>query len=361
MATRRIGVITAGGDCPGLNAVIRAVVKKAVNDYGVEAVGFLDGFRGLVLDHSTPLTYESVSNIINVGGTILGSSNRDNPFKFYYDDNQKEPQDESRKVIETYERHKLSALICIGGDGTLSMSNDFCRLGLNIVGVPKTIDNDVQGTDQTFGFDSAVSTASDALDKIRTTAASHHRAMVVELMGRTAGWLTLCAGIATGGDIILIPEIPFSAAGVCEAVKRRSDKGRRYSILCVAEGAHQAGQEQVVMEGKGKRTGMVRLGGIGQAVAEMVQENTGVEARTTVLGHIQRGGSPTTCDRILATRFGAHAIQLAMEGVFGVTVCLKGGAIEHFPLEKVANNPRRVRPDSEFVRVARSTGAYLGE
>ncbi len=361
MAARRIGVITAGGDCPGLNAVIRAVVKKAVNDFGAEAVGFLDGFRGLVLDHHTPLTYESVSSIIGVGGTILGSSNRDNPFQFYYDDDQKEPVDASQKALDTYERHGLSALICIGGDGTLSMSHEFCKKGLKIVGVPKTIDNDVQGTDQTFGFDSAVATACDALDKIRTTAASHHRAMVVELMGRTAGWLTLFAGIATGGDIILIPEMPFSAEGVCGFVKRRSEKGRRYSILCVAEGAHQSGKDQVLLEGKGKRTGMVRLGGIGQAVAEMVQENTGVEARTTVLGHIQRGGSPTTFDRILATRYGAHAIQLAMDGVSGVTVCLKGGAIDQFPLDKVANNPRRVSPDSEFVRVARSTGAYLGE
>lgn len=360
MAVRRIGVITAGGDCPGLNAVIRAVVKKAVNDYGVEAIGFLDGFRGLVLDQYMPLTYENVSNILTAGGTILGSSNRDNPFSFYYDDNQREPEDASQKAVDVYNRHGLSALICIGGDGTLSMSHDFWKRGLNIVGVPKTIDNDVQGTEQTFGFDSAVHTACDALDKVRTTAASHHRAMVVELMGRTAGWLTLFSGIASGGDIILIPEIPFNPDAVCDAVKRRSGKGRRYSIICVAEGAKQAGRDEVVLEGKGKRTGMVRLGGIGNAVAEMIQENTGMEARTTVLGHIQRGGSPTPYDRILATRYGARAIELAMEGVFGVTVCLKGGAIEHFPLEMVANNPRRVGPDSEFVRVARSTGACMG-
>ncbi len=361
MEVKKIGIITAGGDCPGLNAVIRAVVKKAVNDAGVQAVGFLDGFRGMVLDHHIPLNYDAVSNILNVGGTILGSSNRDNPFAFYYDDTQKDPVDESKKALETYERHGLSALVCIGGDGTLSMSHEFSKLGLNIVGVPKTIDNDVQGTDQTFGFDSAVTTACKAIDKIRTTAESHHRAMVVELMGRTAGWLALHAGVAAGGDIILLPEIPFSAEGVCAAVKRRSEKGKRYSIICVAEGAVRAGGDHVIQEGLNKRTGVVRLGGIGKQVADLIEENTGIEARTTVLGHIQRGGNPTPFDRILATRYGAHAARLVLDGVFGVTVCLRGGSIEHFPLEKVANNPRRVSQDSDLVAVARSVGTYLGE
>lgn len=360
MSDKKIGIITAGGDCPGLNAVIRAVVKYAINECGASAVGFLDGFRGLVLNEHVDLTFERVSNILSQGGTILGSSNRDNPFAFYYHDDQKEPMDVSGKVVETYERHNLSALVCIGGDGTLSMSHDFSNKGLNIVGVPKTIDNDVQGTDQTFGFDSAVSTATFAIDKIRTTAESHHRVMVVELMGRTAGWLTLFSGIASGSDIILIPEIPFNMEAICEKIIERSASRKRYSIVCVAEGAKMAGQE-VILEGKDKRTGVVRLGGIGTLISSEIEKKTGIESRTSVLGHMQRGGSPTPFDRILATRYGSQAAVLAMEGVFGVTVCLRGNNIEHFPLEKVANNPRRVPADSEFVRIARTVGTSFGD
>lgn len=360
MSEKKIGIITAGGDCPGLNAVIRSVVKFAINDCGARAVGFLDGFRGLVINEYVDLTFERVSNILSMGGTILGSSNRDNPFAFYYIDDQKEPMDVSDKVVETYERHNLSALICIGGDGTLSMSHEFTKKGLNIVGVPKTIDNDVQGTDQTFGFDSAVSTATFAIDKIRTTAESHHRVMVIELMGRTAGWLTLFSGIASGSDVILIPEIPFSLDIVCEKVVERSVSGKRYSIICVAEGAKVSGQE-VILEGKDKRTGVVRLGGIGNLISNEIETRTGIESRTSVLGHMQRGGSPTPYDRVLATRYGSRAAALAMEGVFGVTVCLKGNEIDHFPLEKVANNPRRVPPDSEFVKIARTVSTSFGD
>lgn len=361
MSVKKIGILTAGGDCPGLNAVIRAVVKRALNEYGMTAVGFLDGFRGMVLDNAVNLDYDSVSNILQAGGTILGASNRDNPFSFFYDDAQKEPMDVSDSVIRTYRTHGLDALICIGGDGTLSMSNDFCKKGLNIVGVPKTIDNDVQGTDQTFGFDSAVSTASWAIDKIRTTAESHHRVMIVELMGRTAGWLTLMSGIATGGDLILIPEIPFSIDRICECVNARSQKGKRYSLVCVAEGSKLADGETITLEGKDKRTGMVRLGGIGAYLASEIEKKTGIESRTTVLGHIQRGGSPTPFDRILATRYGAKAIELAQNKIFGVTVCLKGNAIEHYPLDRVANNPRLVDPDSEIISIARGVGSDFGD
>ena len=357
---KKIGVITAGGDCPGLNAVIRGVVKRAILDYDCTAVGFLDGFRGIVLDNYVDLTYDRVSNILSAGGTILGSSNRDNPFSFYFDDDQKDPVDASQRVMDTYERHGLDALICIGGDGTLSMSNDFTKKGLNIVGVPKTIDNDVQGTDQTFGFDSAVSTATFAIDKIRTTAESHHRVMVIELMGRTAGWLTLFAGIASGSDIILIPEVPFSVEKISDFIKERNARGKRYSIVCVAEGARVSGSE-VILEGKDKRTGMVRLGGIGNLISNEIEKNTGIVSRTTILGHLQRGGSPTPFDRILATRYGSRAIELAMDGVFGITVCLRGSEIAHFPLDRVANNPRLVPADSEYLTIGRSMGTSFGE
>ena len=360
MKKKRIGILTGGGDCPGLNAVIRAVVKRAVIDYGSEAVGFIDGYSGLVTDNSMPLTYDSVSSILNMGGTILGSSNRDNPFEFYREGH-KDPSDESGKAVEVYNKHGLDALVCIGGDGTLTIAHRLAGIGINVVGVPKTIDNDVQGTDQTFGFDTAMSTATFAIDKLRTTAASHHRAMVIELMGRTAGWLTLFAGIASGSDVIIIPEIQFDIDRVCDFVKNRNAKGKKYSLLAVSEGAASRNGKVITREAMNTRTGLPRLGGIGAFLSDEIENRTGIVSRPTVLGHLQRGGSPTPFDRILATRFGSLAAQLAMEGVFDVTVCLKGGTIEYFPLDKVANNPRLVPIDSEFVRIARSTGAYLGD
>lgn len=361
MGKPRIGILTAGGDCPGLNAVIRGVVKYAIINYDLEVMGFLDGFRGLVLDDYIELNFETVSNILNSGGTILGSSNRDNPFSFFYDNDQEKPLDVSDKAIETYDKHNLSALICIGGDGTLTMSYSFTKKGLNIVGVPKTIDNDVQGTDQTFGFDSALSTATFSIDKIRTTAESHHRVMVIELMGRTAGWLTLFSGIASGGDVILIPEIPYSIDIVCEYVARRSKEGRRYSIVCIAEGAKQKDSDIVILERRNKRTGVVRLGGIGNVVSNEIEKRTGVESRVTTLGHIQRGGAPTPFDRVLATRYGCRALELVMEKQFGVTVCLNGNQINHFPLDKVADNPRLVSPNSEYIKIAKAVGTCFGE
>jgi len=361
MAVKKIGVITAGGDCPGLNAVIRSVVKRGIVDYNIEAIGFLDGYRGLVENKSIDLTYDRVSGILNAGGTILGSSNRDNPFNFYYDNKQEEPIDVSNLVVENYEKNKLDALVCIGGDGTLTMAHMFAKKGLNVIGVPKTIDNDVQGTDQTFGFDTAVYTATSAIDQIRTTAASHHRVLVVELMGRTAGWLALFSGIASGSDVILIPEIPFNIDSICNFVTDRSTRGKRYSIIACAEGAKPAGGDSIVIENKDKRTGMVRLGGVGNYVAQEIEDKTEISSRTTVLGHLQRGGSPTPSDRILASRYGSKAMELVMDGVFDVTVCLKGNKIENFPLDKVANNPRLVSRDSEFLQIARSVNVSLGE
>ncbi len=360
MAKKKIGVLTAGGDCPGLNAVIRSVVKHAIIDYDCEAVGFIDGYRGLVLNNTCELSYAKVSNILSAGGTILGSSNRDNPFSFYHDNDQKEAIDKSDDVVKNYEKNNLHALICIGGDGTLSMSHEFSKRDLNIVGVPKTIDNDVQGTDQTFGFDSAITTATEAIDKIRTTAESHHRVMVVELMGRTAGWLTLFAGIASGSDVILIPEHPFKMEVINDCVIKRSKKGKKYSIIAIAEGAKLQDKE-IVLEGMDKRTGKVRLGGIGHVISKAIEDQTGLSSRTAILGHIQRGGSPTPYDRILATRYGCKATELAMENQFGVTVCLNGSSIDYFPLEKVANNPRLVDPNSEFIKIAKAVGTCLGD
>ncbi|MBF0314397.1 MAG: 6-phosphofructokinase [Oligoflexia bacterium] len=361
MGIKKIGLVTAGGDCPGLNAAIRAVVKTAMSTYNAQVIGFLDGLRGVVINSFVDMGNDRVSNIIARGGTILGSSNRDNPFAFYYDDNQKDPLDVSDVAVRHYELNHLDALVCIGGDGTLTMASQLAKKGLNIVGIPKTIDNDVQGTDQTIGFDSAVVTATEAIDKIRTTAESHHRGMVIELMGRTAGWPALFAGIASGSDVILLPEIPFDMAKICEHVLDRRKSGKRFTIICVAEGARPKNQEVITIADRDKRTGMVRLGGIGNYIAKELEEKTGVVSRTTVLGHLQRGGSPTPYDRILATRSGVRAMQLVMEGVFGVTVCLKGSSIEHFSLEKVANNPRIVPLDSEYLTIAKSIGSFLGD
>lgn len=358
---KRIGILTGGGDCPGLNAVIRAVVKKGIMDYKIEAVGFIDGFHGLVTNNHIELNFEKVSNILNAGGTILGTSNRDNPFDFYYDDDQKDAVDASDIALKNYEKLNLDALICIGGDGTLTISHGLAKKGINVVGVPKTIDNDVQGTDQTFGFDSAVSTATFSIDKVRTTAESHHRVMVVELMGRTAGWLTLFSGIASGSDIILIPEIPFNLDSVIETVKFRNKGGKRYSVIAVAEGAFPSGGDIITLDGVNKRTGTVRLGGVGNYIAARIETMTGIVTRTTTLGHLQRGGSPTPFDRILATRYGSKAMELAMEKVFDVTVCLRGNEIEYFPLDKVADNPRLVPLDSEFVKIAKSVGTCMGD
>jgi len=360
MKRKKIGILTAGGDCPGLNAVIRGIVKHAIIDYDIETVGFLDGFKGLILDHNIKLDFDSVSNILNLGGTILGSSNRDNPFDFYYNNEQDKPIDVSDKAIEIYKKHNLSALICIGGDGTLSIGYKLSQRGLNIVGVPKTIDNDVHGTDQTFGFDSALSTATFAIDKIRTTAESHHRIMVVELMGRTAGWLTLHSGIASGSDIILLPEIDFDIDKICEETLIRNKKGRMYSIICIAEGSKQKNSNVVVQDQWNKRTGIIRLGGIGITLSQKIEKITGIESRVAILGHTQRGGSPTPFDRVLATRYAYKALTLVEKNIFGVTVCLRGASIEYFPLEKVANNPRLVPMDSELIKIAKSLGVSFG-
>ncbi|MFH0810212.1 MAG: ATP-dependent 6-phosphofructokinase [Pseudomonadota bacterium] len=358
---RRIGILTSGGDCPGINAVIRAVTKSCLTE-GIEVLGIKDGFLGLLENRMAPLTDEDVAGILTQGGTILGTTNRANPFRLAVEESGRRIwRDVSAKVIENYYRLGLEGLVCVGGDGSMTIAAGFVRRGLNIVGVPKTIDNDLRQTDLTFGFDSAVANAADAIDKIHTTAVSHHRVMVVETMGRYAGWLALTSGLAAGGDVILIPEIPFDLAALCEVVSDRERRGKQFTIVVVAEGAHPAGAKPVVARRVAGSSDPVRLGGIGTWVAEKIETGTGKESRVAVLGHVQRGGSPTAFDRVLATRFGVAACDLLSEGRFGEMVCLKGDSISSVPILDVAGEPRLVPLDHPLVRAARKLGVCFAE
>jgi 6-phosphofructokinase 1 len=359
---QRIGVLTGGGDCPGLNAVIRAVVKTASVDYGIEAFGIRDGYDGLVRDNIIPLSYDNVSGILTRGGTILGASNKANPFEYYPpDQDEGEPKDMSDRCVEVCRRRGLDAIICIGGDGTLSIAHGLQQKGIPAVGVPKTIDNDVCETDVTFGFDTAVQIVADALDRLHTTAQSHHRTMVVETMGRYVGWLALCGGIAGGGDVILIPEIDYTLEAVCKTIYERQKTGRTFSIVVVSEGVKSAEGEFVARGHVETSTDKLRLGGIGVWLAHAIQEETGTESRSVTLGHLQRGGTPTARDRVLATRFGRSAMTTAARGEFGTTVALKGDSIVTVPLQKVANCQRAVDPEGELVRTAKSVGTSFGD
>ena len=361
-SVHRIGVLTGGGDCPGLNAVIRAVVKTAINDYGLEAFGVEDGYEGLVLDKVRPLTYDDVSGILTAGGTILGASNKANPFHYHEPGSGGDgPSDRSDECVENIRRAGLDGLVCVGGDGTLSIAHRLMQKGVPVIGVPKTIDNDVPETDVTFGFDTASQIIADALDRLHTTAQSHHRLMVIETMGRYVGWLALVGGMAGGGDIILIPEIPYTLESVCEAVRRRSALGRRFSIVVVAEGVKPPGGDYVTNGRVEESHDPVRLGGIGVWLARTLQEMTGIESRATVLGHLQRGGTPTARDRVLATQFGREAVEVAVRGEFGVMVALRGVGIGTVPLDKVAGRQRLVDPEGQLVRAARAVGTSFGD
>lgn len=317
---QRIGILTGGGDCPGLNPVIRAVVKRAAVD-DCEVLGFRNGWKGLIEDDFMVLDGRSVSGILPKGGTILGTS-RTNPYK--------KPGD-LEKLKATMKKHELSALVAVGGEDTLGAANKLYKDGLNVVGVPKTIDNDLNATDYTFGFDTALNIATECIDRLHTTAESHNRVMVVEIMGRHAGWITLEAGLAGGADVILIPEVPVDIVKVCELIKKRHSRGKTFSIVAVAEGA-EIKDRGMVADQKLDQFGHVRLGGIGQVIGEMIEEKTGFETRVTVLGHIQRGGSPTAFDRVLGTRFGVKAYELAKEGKFGFMASLQGKNITAVPL-----------------------------
>ncbi|MBU1356444.1 MAG: 6-phosphofructokinase [Candidatus Edwardsbacteria bacterium] len=360
---KRIGLLTAGGDCPGLNAVIRAVTKSAVNDHNMEVIGIEDGYAGLIEGRFHQLKWNDVSGILHTGGTILGTSNRDNPFKYPV----KKPDGELGfidvfdKVSENIKKLHIEAIIAVGGDGTMAITSQMMERGVKVVGVPKTIDNDLAATDVTFGFDTALVTATEALDKLHTTAMSHHRVMIMETMGRYAGWIALYSGVAGGGDIILIPEIPFKLESICRTVLERGSKGKRFSIIVAAEGAKPEGGQMVVQKIVKESTDQLRLGGIGQQLAGQIEEQTGIECRVTVLGHLQRGGSPSAFDRILGTRFGVKAVELVAGGQFGRMVALKGLAVESVPLEEAVGGLRLVSPDSEVIRAARSVGVSFGD
>ncbi|MCL6478345.1 MAG: 6-phosphofructokinase [Peptococcaceae bacterium] len=359
---KRIGVLTGGGDAPGLNAVIRAVVKPAIREYGLSVVGFLNGFGGLIKNQVRELSENDVAGILPRGGTILGTTNRDNPFHYPIEKGgQKVFVDVSDRIFENVGIHGVDALVVIGGDGSLAIAKELFDRGLKLIGVPKTIDNDLYATDQTFGFDTALTTATEALDKLHTTAESHHRVMVLEVMGRNAGWIALAAGVAGGADVILIPEIPYDINCVARKINHRSNQNKKFSIIVVAEGARPKGGEVVVQKMVEDSFDPVRLGGIGQVVAGEIEAITGKEARVTVLGHLQRGGSPTAFDRILSTRYGTAAVKYLMEGRYGHMVCLKGSEIDTVPLEKAVGGQRKVPLDLDLLRSARQLGISFGD
>ncbi|MBI4595557.1 MAG: 6-phosphofructokinase [Candidatus Tectomicrobia bacterium] len=359
---KKIGILTGGGDCPGLNAVIRAVVKSAIFKYDLEIVGVIDGFTGLVEQKFRNLTLSEVSGILPRGGTILGTSNRSNPFKYLVNENgRKIYKDLSAQAISNALDQGIQALIVIGGDGTLKIAQEIGERGLPVVGIPKTIDNDLMATDTTFGFDTALVTATEAIDKIHTTAESHHRIMVIEVMGRNAGWIALESGIAGGGDIILIPEIPFKYENICEKIQERQRQGKSFSIVVVAEGAKPLGGEVVISRLVEDSTEPVRLGGIGYKVGSELEARMSIETRVTVLGHIQRGGSPSPFDRILGTRFGTTAVDVLMAKNFAHMVSLRSSKIVAVPLSTAVSHQRLVPPECDLIKSARAVGTSFGD
>jgi len=359
---KRIGILTGGGDCPGLNAVIRGVVKGAELKRGWEVVGVEDGFDGLLVPEKCRLlSLEDVRGILPRGGTILGTTNRGNPFSYPVVKNgKKELVDLSGQVVANINKLGIEALIVVGGEGSLKIAQELMAKGVNIVGVPKTIDNDLMETDVTFGFNTALETATDALDKLHTTAESHHRVMILEVMGRYAGWIALESGIAGGADIILIPEIPFDIERICRSVDDRRSKGRHFSIIIAAEGAFPAAGTRVVQATAAETLSVERLGGIGDSIARRIAGCLDMDIRVTVLGHLQRGGSPSTFDRCLGSRFGIKALELVEQKDYGKMVCLKGRAISAVPIEKAVRKLKLVDPAGEMVRCAEQLGITFG-
>jgi len=356
---RRIGVLTGGGDAPGLNAVIRAVVKSGVNA-NCEVIGLEDSFDGLIEpDRWRTLEPKDVTGILRVGGTILGTTNRGNPF-LYPIETSAGTRDYSARCVEMFHHLDLDALVVIGGDGTLAIAHRFAQMGLPLVGVPKTIDNDIVETTNTFGFDTAVSFATDAIDRLHVTAEAHHRVIVVEVMGRYAGWIALYSGMAGGADVILIPEIPYDLDKVAQRIRDRDRMGARFSIVVAAEGARPVGGNPTVIKAA-EGEFVERLGGVAAVVAAQLETLTGKETRSVVLGHLQRGGTPTSFDRLLATRFGARAVELLLEGTFDHMVAFHPPDIVAVPLEKVVGRTRTVPHDFDVLRAARAMGISLGE
>jgi len=358
---KRVGILTGGGDAPGLNAVIRAAVKTAISVYDCGVFGIKNGYDGfLEEDGIVPLGMEEVRGILPRGGTILGAANRGNPYaRKVMRDGREVTIDVSEEIVKGIKKLKLDALLVLGGDGTLHIAHKLCQKGVPVIGVPKTIDNDIGGTEVTFGFDTALNIATEALDRLHTTAESHHRVMLLELMGRDAGFIALQAGISGGADVILIPEIPFKFESIMAKIRERAEKGRKFSILAVSEGAKPLGGTQTFSR-KGDEIYTPRLGGIGQVVAEYI-EKQGFESRVTVLGHLQRGGTPTSFDRSLATRYGAAAVRLAARGGFDRMVALQSGRITDISLAEATAVPKCVKLDDDAVITARNVGISFGD
>ena len=377
---KKIAILTNGGDAPGLNAVIRAIVKTAENN-GIECYGFIEGYRGLLENNYVRLdSTGNASGILNKGGTIIGTSNNTNVFnlKTVNENGEVEYKDYSEKCVQNIKDDGFECLFTLGGDGTQKSSRDFSLRGINCIGIPKTIDNDVASTEITFGYNTAVSVATEALDRLHTTAEAHHRIMVLEVMGRYAGWITLESAIAGGADVALIPEIPYDINKVVEKIEARKAKGKEFSIIVVSEGAMEKDGtisiKKTLDDGKGLDN--VRLGGAGEKVAGQLEELTGLSARTTVLGYVQRGGTPTSYDRVLSTKYGVKAVELAMQGIFNVLVTYKGGEMGYASLEEVVGNNkeigaasggtkesniRKIKMDDPLINVARHIGICLGD
>lgn len=358
---KRIGILTGGGDAPGLNAVIRAAVKTAINQYGCDVFGVQNGYDGFLEEGGViPLGLKDVRGILPRGGTILGTANRGNPYaRKVIRDGREVTIDVSDEIVKGIERLKLDALLVLGGDGTLRIAHELYQKGVPVIGVPKTIDNDIGGTDVTFGFDTALSIATEALDRLHTTAESHHRVMVLELMGRDAGFITLHSGVAGGADVILIPEIPFKFESVVAKVRQRVERGMLFSIIAISEGAKPLGGMQVFSR-SGDEVYVPRLGGIGHTLGDYIEKN-GFETRVTVLGHLQRGGTPTPFDRWIATRYGAAAVRLGAEGRFDHMVALRSGNVIDIALSEALAVPKRVDVNGDAVLTARNIGISFGD
>jgi len=352
-AIKRIGILTGGGDCPGLNAVIRAAVRTATRDHDLEVLGIQLGFEGLLNKSCIPLTSELIRGILPKGGTLLRTTNRGNPFEFPADSG---TEDRSTLVMRNIDELGLDGIIAIGGDGTLKIAQRLFEMGIPMIAVPKTIDNDLAATDFTFGFMTAVSVATDAVDRLHTTAESHDRVMILEVMGRHCGWIALHAGLAGGADIILIPEIPYRPESIVDSIRSRQTEGSPFDIIVVAEGAKRVGGAERYIDRRSKR-----LGGIAYQVADEIARAINLEIRVTVLGHIQRGGSPIPYDRVLATRFGKAAADLIAKGDFGKMVALRGESIVAVPIKDAVSNPKYVDPNGELVATARSLGISFGD
>jgi 6-phosphofructokinase 1 len=360
---KRIGILTGGGDCPGLNAAIRGLGKAALFK-GIEVVGIKDGYQGLIENRTVPLGIDKLSGILTRGGTILGTNNKCSPEKYYEgrnDDGEPIYSNAVDRAVANIQEHELDVLFVIGGDGTFTCTKPLVEAGIRCIGVPKTIDNDIHGTDLTIGFTTATRIGTMALDRLHSTGDSHHRVMVCELMGRNSGWLTLASGLASGSDVILIPEIPFDIDTVCKFVDGRRNEHSGFSIIACAEGARPINGKQVISKHVDNSPDPIRLGGIGQQVAHEIEERTGIETRTTTLGHIQRGGEPAATDRVVATTFATAAFELAIDGRFNKMVGLTNGHMEAKDILEAAGKQRLVPKDHRFIRAARSVRTCFGD